>query len=207
MTPAWSAQAPRPQCRCTMSAYYPPQEGKSADYISMGVIQRTNACLHAPRARDTPSPLAQPQWHVCLQCEPSICGTKARQLDRCSHHVEGVPRSKRPARTGCARRGRWRGKLRGSLGDLSSLRACGGSMRSRPHRSTEEERCRRGRWRRPRRGCPGANDLRERVARVEGGGGASCGARSGTSLAVCVGVGTGNARGGRSVPHLPVCEI
>eukprot|EP00964_Phaeocystis_antarctica_P048144 scaffold27879_cov40-Phaeocystis_antarctica.AAC.3 len=29
------------------------------------------------RARDTPSPLAQPQWHVCLQCEPSICGTKA----------------------------------------------------------------------------------------------------------------------------------
>lgn len=52
------------------------------------------------RARDTPSPLAQPQWlahwHVCLQCEPSICGTKARQLDRCRHHVEGVPRSKRP---------------------------------------------------------------------------------------------------------------
>ena len=47
----WSAQAPRPQCRCTMSAYYPPQEGKSADYISMGVIQRTNACLHAASTR------------------------------------------------------------------------------------------------------------------------------------------------------------
>jgi len=39
------------------------------------------------------------------------------------------------------------------------------------------------------KGCPGANDLRERVARVEGGGGASCGARSGdlSSLRACEG--------------------
>ena len=39
------------------------------------------------------------------------------------------------------------------------------------------------------KGCPGANDLRDGVARLEGGGGASCGARSGdlSSLRVCKG--------------------
>ena len=66
---------------------------------------------------------------------------------------------KRPARTGCARRerqrGRLRGRLHGSLGGRgpSSLWWWWGEGRGvlggRPHRSTDEERCRPGRCRRP----------------------------------------------------------
>ena len=104
---------------------------------------------------------------LSVKCEP-ICGTKARQLDRCRHHVEGVPRSKRPTRWGCAPRGRWRGKLRGSLGGPHFTQGVRGSMRGRPRRSTEEERCRRGRWRRPRR----RRCRREPAPRGGGGGGA-----------------------------------
>eukprot|EP00964_Phaeocystis_antarctica_P091508 scaffold58694_cov67-Phaeocystis_antarctica.AAC.1 len=55
-----------------MSAHYPPQEGKSADYIYyMGVIQRTCACISTRRARGAPFPRAARAQPYALACNVS----------------------------------------------------------------------------------------------------------------------------------------
>ena len=90
--------------------------------------------------------------------------------------------NKRPARTGRARQGRWRGRLWGYT-RTPPRGERGGLVERCSHRSTDEKRCRRGRWRRTRRRRCRREPPPEEGGRAHGTrareGGGGCGCRGG----------------------------